>query len=457
MLVSPAMKQRRHLSPIAFPVLYFAGVICLGTVLLHSPFALRDQAINWLDALFTATSATCVTGLVVVDTGTFFSRGGQLVILALIQLGGLGIMTFTSLAAYLWRHRISITDRVAVGQGLLHDPDFHLGRFLKLIFFWTLLIELGGALLLTALAPRGFTGFSAMFHSVSAFCNAGFGLHADSLTAWRGDLGVNLVIMGLIILGGLGFSVLTEMQEQFLLPVLRGKRGRRLSWYSALILRTSCFLVLAGGLMIYLGEMNGTGRELSGGEALLSALFQSVSCRTAGFNTLEINRMTNVAILVMIVLMFIGGAPGSCAGGIKVTTFRTLWAFLVSHLRARDQAVVGRFAVDRGSVNSALTLLVFAVTLVLAATLLLDFSEGGNVPHDQARGLFLEIVFEVVSAFGTVGLSTGLTAKLSQFGRLVIISLMFIGRLGPLVLLASLQSLQRKELFLRPEKKILIG
>jgi len=451
------MKLRKNLSPIAFPVIFFAGVICLGAFLLHSPFALRGQAISWLDAFFTATSATCVTGLVVVDTGTFFSRGGQLVILGLIQLGGLGIMTFTSLAAYLWRHRISITDRIAVGEGLLHDPNFHLGRFLKLIFFWTMLIELTGALLLAVFDPQGFYGFSGLFHSVSAFCNAGFGLRTDSLVSWRGNWGVNLVIMGLIILGGLGFSVLTELQAHYLASNRPRQPGRRLSWYSSLVLSTTIFLILAGGMMIYLGEMSGTGRELSQSEALLTALFQSVTCRTAGFNTLEINRMTNVAILVMIMLMFIGGAPGSCAGGIKVTTFRALWAFLVSHLRGRDQAVVGRFAVDRTSVNSALTLLVFAFSLVVFATLLLDFSEGGNVPHAQARGLFLEIVFEVVSAFGTVGLSTGLTAKLSQFGRVVIIVLMFIGRLGPLVLLASLQSLQKPELFLRPEEKILIG
>ena len=451
------MKLRKNLSPIAFPVIFFAGVICLGTFLLHSPFALRGQAISWLNALFTATSATCVTGLVVVDTGTYFSRGGQLVILGLIQLGGLGIMTFTSLAAYLWRHRISITDNVAVGQGLLHDPNFHLGRFLKLIFFWTMVIELSGALLLTFFDPHGFSGFSALFHAVSAFCNAGFGLRADSLSAWRGDWGVNLVIMGLIILGGLGFSVITELQGHYLALPRRRRHGRRLSWYSTLVIRTTLFLIVVGALMIYLGERSGTGRELSGGTALLTALFQSVTCRTAGFNTLEIGRMTNVAILVMIILMFIGGAPGSCAGGIKVTTFRTLWAFLVSHLRGREQAVVGRFAVDRNSVSSALTLLVFAVALVIFAILLLDFSEGGNIPHDQARGLFLEIVFEVVSAFGTVGLSAGLTPKLTQFGRLVIISLMFIGRLGPLVLLASLQSLQKQELFLRPEEKILIG
>lgn len=451
------MRLHRQLPPIAFPVLFFAGVILTGTVLLHSPMALRGTPISWLDALFTATSATCVTGLAVVDTGSFFSPVGQAIILLLIQLGGLGIMSFTSLAAYLWRHRISIADRIAVGQGLLHDPNFHLGRFLKLIFLWTLFIELIGAGLLYLLDPQGFAGFSALFHAVSAFCNAGFGLRPDSLTAWRGDWGVNLVIISLIILGGLGFSVVMEIESRYLPRRIALVKRKKLSWYASLVISTTIFLIVAGWLAIGLGEYGGATRELPVGEQLLAALFQSVTCRTAGFNTVEIGRMSDISLLVMILLMFIGGAPGSTAGGIKVTTFRTLWAFLLSQLRGRRQAVVGRYAIDRESVSSALILLVFASVLVVFATLLLGFSESGFTFHPQSRGYSLEVLFEVVSAFGTVGLSTGLTPRLTPFGRLMIVALMFIGRLGPLLLLSSLQSLQKRELFLRPEEKILIG
>lgn len=451
------MRLHRQLPPIAFPVLFFAGVILAGTLLLHSPPALRGAPISWLDALFTATSATCVTGLTVVDTGSFFSPAGQAVILLLIQLGGLGIMSFTSLAAYLWRHRISITDRAAVGQGLLHDPNFHLGRFLKLIFLWTLLIELVGAGLLYLLDRRGFAGFSALFHAVSAYCNAGFGLRPDNLAGWRGDWGVNLVIMALIVLGGLGFSVVMEIQSRYLPRRIALVKRRELSWYASLVISTTIFLIVAGGIAILLGEYGGVTRELPPDEHLLAALFQSVTCRTAGFNTLEIGRMSDISLLVMILLMFIGGAPGSTAGGIKVTTFRTLCAFTLAQLKGRPQAVVGRFAIDRESVGNALTLLVFAAGLVISATLLLGFSESGFLFQPQPRGRALEILFEVVSAFGTVGLSTGLTPSLSPFGRLVIVLLMFIGRLGPLLLISSLQGLQKRELFRRPEEKILIG
>ena len=189
----------------------------------------------------------------------------------------------------------------------------------------------------------------------------------------------------------------------------------------------------------------------------MTALFQSVTCRTAGFNTLDLARMTNVSLFFMIILMFIGGAPGSCAGGIKVTTFRVLWALFIAEVKGREQAVIGKFAVDKESVNNALTLFVYAGCIILISTFILNFTEGGDIPHMQASGQFLEILFEVVSAFGTVGLSTGLTPKLSMSGRGIILMLMFVGRLGPLVLLAAFQMLRPRDLFLRPEEKILIG
>ncbi len=453
------MHTRPTLPPYALPIIFFGLVILGGAVLLHHPASLAGQPISWMDALFTATSATCVTGLAVVDTGTFFSRFGQNVILGLIQVGGLGIMTFTGLAFYLWRRHVSFSDRIAVGQSLLHDPSFHLGKFLIRIVLWTFIIELTGATLLYLQAPVGFSPHSALFHAVSAFCNAGFGLYSDSLMAWRGNWGINLVIMLLITLGGIGFSVVVELQE-FSLCRLRKRRPlqrRRLSWYAQVVLRTSLFLVVAGWLAIFAAEYHGSNRNLPLNESLLAALFQSVTCRTAGFNTLDIGHLTNVSLLIMLMLMFIGGAPGSCAGGIKVTTFRALAAFAKAQFTGRRQAVVGRFAVSREAMNNALILIVFATGIVALAVLLLTITEGGDIPHPDTRGMFLELFFEAVSAFGTVGLSTGITAKLSVAGKGIITALMFIGRLGPIVFLVAIQSFQKELYYAWPEENMLIG
>lgn len=453
------MKKRLLIPPIAMPILFFGGVIATGALLLHWEQALNRQPITWTDAFFTATSATCVTGLSVFDTAGTFSLFGQSVLLVLMQIGGLGIMTFTGLFFFLWRHQVSLTDRIAVGEGLLHDPTFHLGRFFKTIVAWTLLIELCGAFVLFLLSPQGFSPFSALFHAVSAFCNAGFSINSNSLESWRGNLAVNLVFMILIILGGLGFSVLAELQAFFSAKL--GKKTpafpAKLSGYARLVIRTSFFLILAGAAVIFCAEFVGYHRNLPLHEALLSSVFQSVTCRTAGFNTLPIGELTNVSLLFMILLMFIGGAPGSCAGGIKVTTFRVLTSFLKSQIKGRQQAVLGKFAADPDSLNKALVIFVFAGAIIIIASMGLNITEGGDAAHPSVRGLGLEIFFETVSAFGTVGLSTGLTAKLSMAGKWIITLLMFIGRLGPMVFLAAIQSFQKKEEYLWPEENILIG
>ncbi len=366
-------------------------------------------------------------------------------------------MSFTSLAFYLWKNKVSLTDRIAVGQSLLHDSSFHLGKFLIQIIVVTFVIESAGALFLFLFGSFNFSLYSAIFHSISAFCNAGFSLNSDSLILFKGNWPVNLTIILLIILGGLGFSVIIEGKSQ-LLALLKGTRpARRISLHFSIVVKTSLFLIVAGWLYIYFAELISFKEFLPFDQAVLTSLFQSVTCRTAGFNTLNIANMTNVSLVFMIALMFIGGAPGSCAGGIKVTTFRVLWAFIIARIKGRQQVVIGKYAVDRESINKSLTLLFFSLALIFVCVILLDFSEGGDIPHTQARGQFIEILFEVVSAFGTVGLSTGLTTKLSPFGKTVIILLMFVGRLGPLVLLSALQSLRTNILYSRPEEKISIG
>jgi len=452
------MRKKSLFTPFSLPVYFFSLTIMAGTVLLHHPISLAKGPITWIDALFTATSATCVTGLIVVDTGSFFSPFGQSVILVLIQLGGLGIMTYTSLVFYLWRKKITITDRIAVGQSLLHDPTFHLGKFLQQLIIAVLIIELLGAIVLYFLDPHFFSPFSAVFHSVSAFCNAGFSLFSQSLMPWRSSWTVNLVFIILIILGGLGFAVLVELKQAFSFTFYNSRKPRyKISWQSQVVLSTTAFLILFGWITIFWAEFFGQRHNLSLSEHILTSLFQSVTCRTAGFNTLDIGHMTHVSMLIMILLMFVGGSPGSCAGGIKTTTFRGLLALAVSNILGRKQCVIGKFALDEKSLNKVITLVIFAIVLIFTSTLLLLISEGGDLPHPEAKGQFLEILFEVVSAFGTVGLSTGLTPKLTFWGKCIIIFLMFVGRLGPIVFLTLLQSWQTKERFSWPESSLLIG
>jgi len=450
---------RRKNAPIIFPIVFFVSIIFLGSIILHFSEQSNESALSWIDSIFTATSAACVTGLVVVDTGSYFSMLGKTVILCLMQVGGLGIMTFTSLSIYLWRRRTSITDRIAIGQALSYETGFNLGRFLVEIVCWTFFIEICGAALLMLFAPGNFTVFSAIFHSVSAFCNAGFSLFSTSLVGLKGDWGVNLVFIILIFSGGIGFSVFIDIKnsirKKFWKSMAAYKKG--LNWYTRTVLHTSLFLILYGWLALYIAEYVSYNRIIPMDDAVLTSLFQSVTARTAGFNSLDIGSLTNVSLVVLLFLMFIGGAPGSCAGGIKVTTFRVLVATIWSQLRGRKQVVIGKYAVSQTDVKKSMVLFLLAISIIFTAVFLLDFTEGGDLPHYQVRGQFLEILFEAVSAFCTVGLSTGLTSILSVAGKWIIILLMLIGRLGPFVLITALQSIQEDQMYRLPEEKVMIG
>ncbi len=368
-------------------------------------------------------------------------------------------MTFASLLLYLWRNSVTITDRIAVAQTLLYDPKFHLGKFLVKIVSCTILIESFGALALYLMEPNRFYPFSAIFHSVSAFCNAGLSLFTNSLTDWKGDWGINLIFIILIFLGGIGFSVLIEIQ-QYLSDTIRlypSNRKSKFSWHTKTVLQTSIMLVLFGWFAIYLAEFVGYHRMMMLDDALLCSLFQSITCRTAGFNTLDIGRLTNVSLVIMIFLMVIGGAPGSCAGGLKVTTIRILAAVIISRLKGDKQVVIRKFTISDAAVKKTFVLFILATGIIFTASFLLDISEGGDKPHDLIRGQFLEILFESVSAFSTVGLSTGITPQLTSTGKWILISLMFIGRLGPLLFIAVLQKIPKVKYYSHPEKNPMIG
>lgn len=453
--------RTKLLSPYWMPVWFFAGTIAIGALLLHLDTGHPGGPISLMDAVFTATSAMCVTGLAVVDTGSFFSLSGQNVILALFQLGGLGIMTFTTLIIHLMGQQVSLGDRIAVGQSLLHDPTFSLPRFLTRVVVGTLALEAVGASCLWLMDPVGFPPYSAVFHSVSAFCNAGFSLYPDSLTRWQGHVGVNAVIMILITAGGLGFYVLNEC-AMLGKSLLLGRRPQRkgaylLSWHSTTVLRTSLFLVAAGTVVIFFAEgLAGTG-PADPGLRLLTSLFQSVTCRTAGFNTVDIGMMSNVSLLFMMALMFIGGSPGSCAGGIKTTSFRALWGFVAAQFRGRDQVRVGRYALSQNALNTVFSLFIIAAMLVAVGTMALTSLETAGESYLIGRDRFMINMFEVISAFATVGLSTGLTPTLNGAEKGMIVVLMFVGRLGPVWLLSALHSWQAECRYRVPTETLPLG
>ncbi len=448
-------------SPYWLPVWFFAGAILVGTFVLYLDASHPGGQLSFVDALFTATSAMCVTGLAVVDTGAYFSTLGLDVILMLIQFGGLGIMTFTTLIIHLLGKHVSLNDRIAVGQSLLRDPSFSLPKFLARVVLGTFLLEAFGAISLWLMDPVGFSPYSAIFHSVSAFCNAGFSLYSDSLTRWAGHGGINMVFIILITAGGLGFYVLNECASLCKVSLLRlgnkRQKVRKLSWHSSIVLKTSLFLVVVGTVAIFIAE--GVAGNVPGtfSERLWTSLFQSVTCRTAGFNTVDIGGMTNVSLVFMMILMLIGGSPGSCAGGIKTTTFRALCGFIGSQFRGRAQVQIGRYALSQEALNKVISLVTTTLILVSVGTIVLTALESGDSSYLMAREEFLVNMFETISAFATVGLSTGVTSMLDDVEKVTVIILMFVGRLGPVWLLSALQSWQTERRYKVPTADLPLG
>ena len=436
---------RRGLDAARIALLGFGGVILLGAVLLMLPACSTGVPLGPVDALFTATSAVCVTGLVVVDTGSAFTPLGQAVVLLLIQVGGIGIMTLSAFILLMLGRRSSIRVAEALGGSYLRRRRIRMSTLLRRTILLTFGCELVGALLLWLLwrgdfGDAGRSVWSSIFHAVSAFCNAGFSLNPDSLMGHAVDPGVNLVVMALIIAGGLGFFVLSELIE--IVSVRRGPRPR-LSFHSRIVLSMSALLIVAGAVLFFLLEWRHGLSDVSIGRSWLEAFFQSVTARTAGFNTVDIGGLSNAGLFTAIFLMFFGGAPGSMAGGVKVTTLGVIVVVVVSRLRGlRRPALFGR-SLSRSNLERAVALIIIALSLIGVATMLLLITELGGAPHAESRGMFLELVFECVSAFGTVGLSTGVTPTLSVAGRIIITLMMFVGRLGPLTLVVAMERRRR--------------
>lgn len=435
-----------RLNPHQVLLLGFFAVILSGSILLTTPWAIKEGSSDWLTALFTATSAVCVTGLVVVDTQTHWSLFGQIVILILIQVGGLGVMSFTTFFALLLGKRIQLRQRLLMQQALNNPSVGGVVNIFRYLLLFSFIIEAIGAILLASYwapsmgLPKAL--WFGIFHSISAFNNAGFDLFGNfnSLTGFSGDFITNLVISSLIISGGLGFIVLYEIYSY--------KKIKRMSTHSKLVLITTAALIISGTLIIFFSEYNHALREFTVADKITAAYFQSVSPRTAGFNTIDLNSLLLSTQLLIMLFMFIGGSPGSTAGGIKTTTFTLLWLAIFSILRGKRETEIFKRSVEPEGVHRAMAIALLALLFIFLITFLISLTHQAD---------FIQILFEVVSATGTVGLSLGLTTNLTDFGRILIIIAMFVGRLGPLTVGYAF-AYQKKQPELRyPATKIMVG
>ena len=427
-------------------VLSFLLVILTGTLLLSLPMASSSgESAGFINSFFTANSATCVTGLVVLDTGTQFSLFGKLVILGLIQIGGLGYMTFSTFFMVLFKKKLFITEKLIAQEALNVYSAKEVVNILKKIVAIVFAIEAVGALVLFMrwLPEMGVkkSAFYGIFHSVSAFCNAGFALPANfaSLTAYRGDLIVNLTVTTLIILGGLGFLVITDLVQ-----------NKRFSLHSKIVVGTTVALISLGSMLIFAIEFNNqaTIGMLGNFEKVLVAYFHSVTARTGGFNTIGIEKMKDATQLVLMGLMFVGASPGGTGGGIKTTTFMLIVATIWAALHESKNTIMFERRIPPETVRKAFAIFFLAITLVAAGIFAVNAFE--DLPLKS-------IAFEVFSAFGTVGLSLGITPYLSDAGKAIIIAVMFIGRVGTLSLLMALASGYRRSDIKYPKEGISIG
>jgi len=438
-------------SPARFIILSFGSAILIGTGLLLLPKA-TTVSFHSVDALFTATSAICVTGLIVVDTATAFTKTGQLIILGLIQLGGLGIMTVTAFFSLIIGQRMSGREQVLIGNVLSTGRPAQLGTVIRAVFLTTVMIESCGFLLLylswkDVLDP-GLARYSALFHTISAFCNAGFSTFSDSLMGFANNVRINLIVCSLIILGGLGFGTLYNIRSLFFRGSIRQKIARFSLQAKVILVMTGGLLVL-GTLLFLVLEFHNSLEGLSWGNRLLVSFFQSVTPRTAGFNTVDFSQLHPATLMLGVILMFIGAAPGSTGGGIKVTTLAILLGTVISAARGKTRLEFFR----RTIAVKVLYQTIVVITVYLFVAALISFLL--SITEDYGRPL--DLIFETISALGTVGLSTGVTPHLSMAGKLLIVITMFLGRIGPFTLALAIGQRQLTESYRYPEEEVQIG
>ncbi|VYU19958.1 Trk family potassium uptake protein [Peptoniphilus gorbachii] len=442
------MIRKLKKNPPLMVCLSFFALILFGAILLDLPIASANgERIGFLNAFFTSTSASCVTGLIVANTATQWTAFGKVVIILLIQIGGLGTMVFLSLIAMVLNKRIGITERRIIKEQTNADTSKGIIRLVIYIIKFSLAVELIGAILLaTKFIPDFGLGrgiLFSLFHSISAFCNAGFDLTGNSLTDYVSDFTVNMTISLLIIFGGLGFTVFID--------IYRKRRFKNLSLHSKVVISFTAILILVGTLAFFLIEYKSPamlGLTLKG--KILSSFFMSVTARTAGFNTIDLGKMQEGSVIVTIMLMFIGASPASTGGGIKTTTFGVLLSSTISVLRGNKEIEIFHKSISYDTLIKSLCIFTLGSFLVIFSSLWITLIE-------QGKFLYLDILYEIVSAFGTVGVSRGITADLSSLSKIILIILMYLGRVGAATLGVSILDTHRKKHTRYSEGKIIVG
>ncbi len=440
-----------RISPYNLILLSFFIIILFGGTLLSLPVSTADgQGTRWIDGIFTAASAVCVTGLVVNDVSSVYSLYGKTLILVLIQIGGLGVITLSSLIVILISKKIGYGAKKVLQEDMNAESTFKIQDFVKKIAVTVFSIELAGAFFLffEFIQKLSFTEalYYAVFHSVSAFCNAGFALYPDNLLSFQGSVIINLVIPFLIIAGGIGFAALIDIYRYI------SKKDRRLALTTKMVIFITLILVIAGTFLTFVFEYSNTGTigNLSIMGKLGASFFQSITTRTAGFNTVSMPDLRHATVLLYVVLMFIGASPGSTGGGIKTTTFGVILLGVVNTLRNAGNIEIGKRKISWDVFNKAIVISFISIIYINVVLLFLIEIEK-NIP-------FIDLLFEVVSAFGTVGLSRDLTPLLKDSSKWLLILTMFLGRVGPLTMaMAMTGRIIKKEKFRYPEENVLIG
>ncbi len=455
----------RKVEPTDQIVLSFILVILAGTLLLHLPVSSGgEKKVHLRACLFTATSAVCVTGLTVKDTGTDFSLIGQAFIALLIQVGGLGILTFSNWLVISFKQQHSnLGTRMLLSESHGSLPYVEPVKLLKHIILYTFMCEgVGTALLFIRFAqdfPASHAFWQALFHSIAAFCNAGFSLFRDNLTGYRSDVIVNLTVCGLILLGGLGFVVFSDLTH-FVSHPSEGTWRKHLSFHTRVVLGTTVILVVLFTFVFLALEWGNTMKGFSLKDRLLASLFLSVTPRTAGFNTVDTGQLTNTTLILQIFLMGVGAAPGSTGGGIKITTFAILIALIWSRSKGRHRVELLGRSIPLNVISKSIAVGAAYTIVTIIATMVMEFVETSTLVsayNIEARGLFLGHLFEVVSALGTVGLSTGITPDLTGTSQILLVFVMLIGRLGPLLLAESLVGTKKPPRYSLPEDYVMVG
>jgi trk system potassium uptake protein len=445
----------RYLSPTRIFVLSFAAVILTGGILLCFPFSAIKGPLRFVDALFSSTSAVCVTGLVVIDIGKDLSTLGQVITIVLFQVGGLGIITFSTVFFVLMGRGLSFKGREIVQSTFLHTPRRDFIVIAKMVLWFTFITEALGTLVLFMRFSMDFPPGAALYHAaynaISAFNNCGYSLFSDNLMGYQGDLIVNLTIMGLIFHGGIGFIVQYEVLSWF-----KGLQ-KRLSVHSKIVLISTTLLILSGAFLFYLFERNHIIKDAPALTKILTSFFQSVTPRTAGFNTVDIGALTNATLLLMLVLMFIGASPGSTGGGVKTTSAALLVMLMWSRLKGRLDVSMFNRTIPREIISRTISIIFASAFSIAIITSILLIAGGGDLPPLESRHHFVEYLFDTVSAFGTVGLSMGVTPKLNDLQKYALILMMFVGRVGPLTLAFSLSRDTGGKTLTYAEEGVMVG